>query len=47
MWRCLFDYCDLHGIDPAVCRVDLVAIELDAGGRVVAIEHFRALELAG
>lgn len=45
MWRCAMEYCEREGADPELVRLDLVSIDLGAGGRVEAVEHFRGLEV--
>lgn len=47
MWRCAMDYCEASGEDQERTRLDLVVVEMDAGGVVRSVEHFRALELPG
>ncbi|MCC6382136.1 MAG: YraN family protein [Dehalococcoidia bacterium] len=45
MWQCAMDYCETHGENPERVRIDLVALDLDRGGRLAAVEHFRGLEI--
>ncbi len=47
MWQCAADYCEANGIGPERIRIDVVALDLDAGGRVRLVEHFRAVEIPG
>ena len=47
MWQCAIEYCDANAVDPERIRIDAVAIELDHGGRVTGIEHFRAVDIPG
>jgi putative endonuclease len=44
MWRAAFDYAESHAIDAASLRLDLVVVELDAGGLLVNYDHLRALD---
>jgi putative endonuclease len=46
MWRCALDYCEAEGLPPETLRLDAVVLDLDAGGRVEGVHHFRALELS-
>jgi putative endonuclease len=45
MWRCAMDYCEQQAQDPDFVRLDLVTLDLDASGAVVAIDRIRGLEL--
>ncbi len=45
MWQCAMEYCETNLIDPEHVRIDAVTVDLDAAGRVTAVEHFRALEI--
>jgi putative endonuclease len=45
MWRCAVDYVEREGADPEAIRLDLVTVELDGSGRVVAIDHLPALDV--
>lgn len=45
MWQCAADYCEANGIDPGRIRIDAVSIDLDVLGRVIAVNHFRGLEI--
>lgn len=46
MWRCAMDYCETHGANPELTRLDLVVVELRADGAVSEVLHFPALELS-
>ena len=37
--------CEERGLDPERARIDLVSLDLGAGGRVAHVEHFRGLEI--
>lgn len=45
MWRCAMQYCERESVDPARARIDLVSVDLDAGGKVLDVVHFRGLEV--
>jgi hypothetical protein len=45
MWQCAIEYCEREGRPPECARLDLVSIDLDSTGRVVAVDHLRGLEL--
>jgi putative endonuclease len=45
MWQCAMEYCEREGHSPEAARLDLVSIDLDGSGRVVAIDHICGLEL--
>jgi hypothetical protein len=45
MWACAFEYAEGQGIDPEQVRVDAMTLDLDGGGRVLAVEHFVAIEV--
>lgn len=45
MWQCAIDYCQLHDLDAACIRLDLVVVEVLRDGQVGNVEHFSALEL--
>lgn len=45
MWQCALEYCEREEIAPVRARVDAVLVELEAGGRVSAIDHIKALEV--
>jgi putative endonuclease len=47
MWRAAMAYCDANELDPACVRIDVVSVDLDAGGRVVDVFHHRAMEFDG
>lgn len=45
MWDCAMTYCDLNALDSDAVRIDVVALDLDASGRVASFEHLRAIEI--
>lgn len=45
MWRCAMEYCAREGIPPETARLDMVAIDLNPGGRIASVEHVRGLEV--
>ncbi len=46
MWRCAMDYCEANARNPETARLDLVTLELDGAGSVVAVDHLAGLEFA-
>lgn len=44
---CALAYCEREGIAPEGTRIDVVAVELDGGGRVREVAHFRGVEAPG
>jgi putative endonuclease len=47
MWQLAVTYCDQKGIDPARIRIDVIAVDLEAGGKARQVEHFRGIEIPG
>ena len=45
MWECAMQYCTSKSKDPERIRIDAVAVDLDRGGKVLAVTHFKALEI--
>jgi putative endonuclease len=45
MWECAMQYCEREEIAPERARIDLVSVDLDAGGKVLEVVHFRGLEV--
>jgi putative endonuclease len=45
MWECAMQYCEREALKPERARIDLVSVDLDAGGKVVEVVHFRGLEV--
>ena len=46
MWHCALAYCDAHDADPGLVRIDVISIDINAAGKIGAIEHFRGVEIA-
>ena len=47
MWQCAIGYCEQQQIAPELARIDVIAIDLDAGGTARAVDHFRGIEIPG
>ncbi|MGE0599414.1 MAG: YraN family protein [Dehalococcoidia bacterium] len=45
MWRAAIGYCEANAIAPERARIDVIAIDLDPGGRERGIEHYRGIEI--
>lgn len=45
LWACAMEYCEQEHHDPESVRLDLVCIDLDDAGRVVALDHIKGLEI--
>ncbi len=45
MWECAMQYCEANGLSPERVRIDAVSVDLDGGGKVVEVTHFKALEI--
>jgi putative endonuclease len=44
---CARAYCEREGLDPECTRIDVVTVDLDAGGRAQGIGHFRGVGAPG
>ncbi len=45
MWECAMQYCDANGVSLECIRIDAISVDLDRGGKVVEMTHFKALEI--
>jgi putative endonuclease len=45
MWECAMQYCEREAIDPERARIDMVSVDLDAGGKVLDVLHLKGLEV--